>query len=109
MRRAGEKSPGLVFLNEDDRYQIESIRKERVLKGKIQFLIKWVGYSEYQNIWESPKHLEECDKLLEKFRIYLKRVETAKRTLGHQKDQRKRRKIETKGLHSSKLRLKDQG
>ncbi len=35
MRRAGEESSGLVFLDEDDRYQVESIRKERVLKGKI--------------------------------------------------------------------------
>jgi len=40
MRRIGEESPGLISLNKDDRYQIESIRKERVLKGKIQFLIK---------------------------------------------------------------------
>ncbi len=47
MRRAGEEPSRLVSFNEDDRYQIESIRKERVLKGKIQFLIKWVGYSEY--------------------------------------------------------------
>ncbi len=35
MRRAGEKPPGPVSLDEDDRYQVESIRKERVLKGKI--------------------------------------------------------------------------
>ncbi len=71
---------------------MENIRKERVLKDKIQFLIKWVGYSEHQNTWEFFKHLEGCDKLLEEFRIRLKRVKTAKRTLGYQKYQRKRRK-----------------
>ena len=47
MRRAGEKPLGPVSLNKNDRYQVESIRKERVLKDKTQFLIKWVGYSEY--------------------------------------------------------------
>ncbi len=35
MRRAGEEPPELIFLDEDDRYQVESIRKERVLKDKI--------------------------------------------------------------------------
>ncbi len=40
IRRAGEKPPRLVSLNENNRYQVESIRKERVLKDKIQFLIK---------------------------------------------------------------------
>jgi len=35
MRRAGEESPRLVSFDEDDRYQVESIRKERILKGKI--------------------------------------------------------------------------
>ncbi len=35
MRRAGEKPPGPVSLNKDNKYQMESIRKERVLKSKI--------------------------------------------------------------------------
>ena len=35
MRRVDEEPSGLVFLNKNDRYQVESIRKERVLKGKI--------------------------------------------------------------------------
>ncbi len=82
-RRAGEEPPGLVSLDKNDRYQVENIRKERVLKGKIQFLIKWVDYLKYQNTWEPPEHLEEYDELLKEFRIRLERVETAKRTLGY--------------------------
>ncbi len=35
MRRIGEEPFELIFFNKDDRYQVESIRKERVLKGKI--------------------------------------------------------------------------
>ncbi len=86
MRRIGEESFKLVSLNKNDRYQIENIRKERVLKDKTQFLIKWVNYPEHQNTQESSEYLKECDKLLEKFRIRLERVKTAKRTLRHQKD-----------------------
>ncbi len=35
MRRAGEEPPKFIFFDKDDRYQVESIRKERVLKSKI--------------------------------------------------------------------------
>ncbi len=104
MRRVGEESSGLVFFNKDDRYQVENIRKERVLKDKTQFLIKWVNYPEYQNTWEPPEYLEEYDKLLEEFRIRLERVKTAKRTLGHQKGQRKRRKNGDLRIRNGRLR-----
>ena len=56
--------------------------------------------------WEPPEYLEKCDKLLEEFRIYLERVETAKQTLRHQKGQKKRCKIKIRRLYSSKLSLK---
>jgi len=83
MRRIDEEPPGLVSLNKDDRYQVESIRKKCILKDKTQFLIKWINYFKHQNTWEPFKYLKEYDKLLEEFRIYLKRVKTAKRTLGY--------------------------
>jgi len=35
MRRVGEEPSKLVFFNKNDRYQVESIRKERILKDKI--------------------------------------------------------------------------
>ena len=83
MRRVGEEPSRLIFFNKDDRYQVESIRKEYILKDKIQFLIKWVNYPKHRNTWEPLKYLKKCDELLEEFRIYLERVETAKQTLGH--------------------------
>ncbi len=86
MRRAGEEPSEPISLNKNNRYQVEGIRKKYILKNKIQFLIKQINYSEYQNTQEPPKYLEKCDELLEEFRIRLKRVEIAKRTFEHQKD-----------------------
>ena len=40
MRRTNEEPPKPISLNKDDRYQVENIRKERILKDKTQFLIK---------------------------------------------------------------------
>ncbi len=35
MRRADEKPPKPISFNKNDRYQVENIRKERILKDKI--------------------------------------------------------------------------
>ena len=35
IRRTGEKPPGSISLNKNDRYLVESIRKKRILKDKI--------------------------------------------------------------------------
>ena len=59
------------------------------------------------DVKKPSEYLKEYDKLLKEFRIHLENVETAKQTLRHQKNQRKRRKIKIKELYSSKLRLKD--
>jgi len=40
IRRTGEEPPRLIFFNKNNKYQVESIRKERILKNKTQFLIK---------------------------------------------------------------------
>src|SRR6266536_3093224 len=49
IRKAGEEPPGLISLNKNNRYQVESIRKERILKNII--------------------YLKEYDEFLEEFRI----------------------------------------
>ena len=49
IRRTDEEPPRPVSLNKNNKYQIKSIRKERILKNKTQFLIKWVNYPKYQN------------------------------------------------------------
>jgi hypothetical protein len=49
-RKKSEKPPKLINLNEKDRFQIKSIRKERGTKENPQFLIKWYNYPKYKNI-----------------------------------------------------------
>ncbi len=40
IRRASEEPSKSISLNKNNRYQVKSIRKERILKDKTQFLIK---------------------------------------------------------------------
>jgi hypothetical protein len=50
LRREGEESLRPINLDEEDRFQIKSIQKERGSKENPQFLIKWQGYLKYNNI-----------------------------------------------------------
>jgi hypothetical protein len=81
-RKKGEESPGPINLDEEDRFLVESIRKKRVSKGESQFLIKWLGYPEHENTWEPLNYLNECEDLIEKFRMRNERVKHVKRSLS---------------------------
>lgn len=91
-RREGEEPPGPVDLDKEDRFQVESIRKERGSKENPQFLVKWQGYPEHDNTWEPLDHLDDCEDLIEEFRMRNERVKHARHSLTEQKGQRKKRK-----------------
>ncbi|XP_042423213.1 probable chromo domain-containing protein LHP1 [Zingiber officinale] len=52
---------------EDGFYEIEDIRKKRVRKGQIQYLIKWRGWPETANTWEPLENIQTCADIIEVF------------------------------------------
>ncbi|RAL53950.1 hypothetical protein DM860_004421 [Cuscuta australis] len=48
-------------------YEIEAVRKKRVRKGKVQYLIKWRGWPETANTWEPVENLSSCSDFIEAF------------------------------------------
>ncbi|KAI3800661.1 hypothetical protein L1987_28755 [Smallanthus sonchifolius] len=48
-------------------YEIESVRKKRSRKGKIQYLIKWRGWPEAANTWEPVENLMSCSDVIDAF------------------------------------------
>jgi hypothetical protein len=91
-RKKSEEPPEPVNLDIKKKFLVKSIRKERVSNKETQFLVKWLGYPEHENIWEPLKHLDDCEYLVEKFRMRNERVKHAKRSLSQQKGSRKRSK-----------------
>jgi Chromo (CHRromatin Organisation MOdifier) domain len=85
-RKKGEEPPELINLDEEDRFQVESIRKERETKENPQFLIKWYGYLKHENIWEPLNYLNGYADLIEEFRTRNERVKHTKKTLIEQKN-----------------------
>ncbi|XP_058225139.1 chromo domain protein LHP1 isoform X1 [Rhododendron vialii] len=48
-------------------YEIEAVRKKRVRKGEVQYLIKWRGWPETANTWEPIENLLSCSDIIDAF------------------------------------------
>ncbi|KAJ7961813.1 Chromo domain-containing protein LHP1 [Quillaja saponaria] len=53
-------------------YEIEAIRRKRVRKSVLQYLIKWRGWPEAANTWEPLENLQGCSDFVEAFEESLK-------------------------------------
>lgn len=65
----GEDQPAKL---DDGYYEIEDIRKKRIKKGQIQYLIKWKGWPEAANTWEPFENIQTCLDVIEAFEERLK-------------------------------------
>ncbi|CAL1356703.1 unnamed protein product [Linum trigynum] len=52
---------------DDGFFEIEAIRRKRVRKGQLQYLIKWRGWPETANTWEPLENLQSCSDVIEAF------------------------------------------
>ncbi|XP_011011024.1 PREDICTED: chromo domain-containing protein LHP1-like isoform X1 [Populus euphratica] len=48
-------------------FEIEAIRRKRVRKGQLQYLIKWRGWPETANTWEPLENLQSCSDVIDAF------------------------------------------
>lgn len=56
-------------------YDLEAIRKKRIRRGKVEYLVKWRGWPESTNTWEPIENLETCSDVIVAFE---KRLESRK-------------------------------
>nr|KYP53577.1 Chromo domain protein LHP1 [Cajanus cajan] len=67
----------------DGFYEIETIRRKRVRKGQLQYLIKWRGWPETANTWEPLQNLQSVPDLIDAFEESLKSGKHRKRKRKH--------------------------
>ncbi|PIA37016.1 hypothetical protein AQUCO_03100044v1 [Aquilegia coerulea] len=50
-------------------YEIEDVRRKRIRKGQVQYLIKWRGWPETANTWEPIDNLLTCSDIIDAFEL----------------------------------------
>ncbi|KAL0410968.1 UNVERIFIED_CONTAM: Chromo domain protein LHP1 [Sesamum latifolium] len=70
--REGEEAEGERTKLAEGYYEIEAVRRKRVRKGQVQYLIKWRGWSEAANTWEPLENLLQCSDVIDAFEESLK-------------------------------------
>ena len=66
-----------------DEYEVEKIVDKRIKNGKVEYKIKWVGYSMQECTWEPLKNLENIQKMIDDYN-----------EKAHQKESQKKNSIE---------------
>ena len=54
-------------MKKEDEYDVEKILNKREVRGKTQYLVKWLGYEDKKNSWEPAENLspETAEKIEE--------------------------------------------
>ena len=70
---------------EEEEYAVEKICGRRVRKGKVEYYLKWKGYSEDENTWEPEENLD-CQDLIQQYEADRAKEEQSKAEKPAKKD-----------------------
>ena len=60
------EAPPLEIYGEEH-YKVQAIWKHRVVQGEVQYLVKWTGYDELENLWLTTTQLDLAKEILEAY------------------------------------------
>ncbi|XP_047213225.1 chromobox protein homolog 1-like [Girardinichthys multiradiatus] len=73
-----EPAPAAPEEEEEEEYVVEKVLDRRVVRGKVEFLLKWKGFSDEDNTWEPEENLDCPDLIAEYMQKHKEREEKKK-------------------------------
>jgi hypothetical protein len=59
--------PEPVIIDEEEEHEVEQVLNSRLRRGKLQYLVKWKGYTDEHNTWEPEAGLEHAPQSVKDF------------------------------------------
>merc|ERR1711990_509859 len=80
-------------MSDEENYEVEDIVNHRHKKGKVEYLIRWKGYTDKDDTWEPEENLDCPDKIT----AYNKKAQVAAKVVPVDKSKRKRENTKAEG------------
>ena len=74
--------------DKEGEFEVEEIRGKRIHRGKVQYLVKWVGYGEEDNTWEPVEHLVNSETAVNEYENIIQKKESSSSGTGINQEKR---------------------